>query len=132
MSFGQDYPLEYGYSSAESMAAERAGFIRRTYAHLAGAIAAFTVIEALLLINLSQAAKESILRTMLGGSWLLVMLAFIGVGWLAQYWARNQTSVSSQYLGLGLYVVAECIIFLPLLIIAQAYESALGKNIIGT
>ncbi|HKB38132.1 MAG TPA: Bax inhibitor-1 family protein [Gemmataceae bacterium] len=132
MSFGQDYPLEYGYSSAESMAAERAGFIRRTYAHLAGAIAAFTAIEALLLINLSQAAKESILRTMLGGSWLLVMLAFIGVGWLAQYWARNQTSVSSQYLGLSLYVAAECIIFLPLLIIAQYYESALGKNIIGT
>ena len=52
MSFGQDYPLEYGYS-AESMAAERAGFIRRTYAHLAGAIAAVTAIETLLLTQLS-------------------------------------------------------------------------------
>src|SRR5262249_7635584 len=132
MSFGQDYPLEYGYSSAESMAAERAGFIRRTYAHLAGAIAAFTAIETLLLTQLSDATKFGILQTMLGGSWLLVMLAFIGGGWLAQYWARNQTSVSSQYLGLSLYVAAECVIFLPLLIIAQHFEQIRGINIIGT
>ena len=130
MSFGQDYPLEYGYS-AESMAAERAGFIRRTYAHLAGAIIAFTAIETLLLTQLSDVAKMSILRSMLGGSWILVMFAFIGVGWLAQYWARNQTSVSSQYLGLSLYVVAECLIFLPLLIIANWQERIQGVNILG-
>ena len=131
MSFGQDYPLEYGYSSAESMAAERAGFIRRTYAHLAGAILAFTAIETLLLTMLSDQAKLNILRTMLGGSWILVMLAFIGVGWVAQYWARNQTSVSSQYLGLSLYVVAECLIFLPLLIIANWQERIQHVNILG-
>ncbi|MBI1916766.1 MAG: Bax inhibitor-1 family protein [Planctomycetes bacterium] len=131
MSFGQDYPLEYGYS-AESMAAERAGFIRRTYAHLAGAIVAFTAIETFLLTMLSDEAKLNILRSMLGGmSWLLVLGAFIGVGWIARYWARNQTSVSSQYLGLGLYIVAECLIFLPLLIIANWQERVQGVNILG-
>ena len=132
MSFGQDYPLEYGYSSASSIAAERAGFIRRTYAHLAGAIAAFTAVETLLLTMLSPEAKLNILNSMLGGmSWLLVLLAFMGVGYLARYWARSQTSVSNQYLGLGLYIVAECVIFLPLLIIATAYEQYFGKNILG-
>jgi len=133
MSFGQDYPLEYGYSRSEAMAAERASFIRRTYAHVAGAIAAFTAIETLLLTTLSKDAKDNILMSMLGGmSWLLVLGAFIAVGWIARYWARNQTSVSSQYLGLTLYVLAECVIFLPLLIIATYYESMLGKNILGT
>jgi len=114
------------------MAAERAGFIRRTYAHLAGAIVAFTAIETLLLTLLSNEAKIGILRSMLGGSWLLVLLAFMAVGYLARYWARSGASVGSQYLGLSLYVVAECLIFLPLLIIATAYEQHLGKNILGT
>ena len=37
-----------GYGSATSLAGDRAGFIRRTYLHLAGAVAAFLGIEALL------------------------------------------------------------------------------------
>ena len=47
--------------------AERAGFIRRTYAHLAGAIVAFTAIETLVLTQLSQETQLNIVRTMLGG-----------------------------------------------------------------
>jgi len=131
MSFGQDYPLEYGYS-ADSIAAERAGFIRRTYAHLAGAIVAFTAIETLVLTQLSQETQFNIVRTLLGGSWLLVLLAFMGVGYLARYWARSGASVSSQYLGLSLYVAAESLIFLPLLIIANYYGQHIGKDILGT
>src|SRR5262249_29297664 len=133
MSFGQDYPLEYGYS-AESMAAERASFIRRTYAHLAGAIVAFTAIETLLLTLLSDQAKLAILNTMVGGmgSWLVVMLGFMAAGWLARYWARSGASPSSQYLGLSLYVASWVVMFLPLLIFARYYEDYLGKNILGT
>src|SRR5207302_3646324 len=100
MSYGQDYPLEYGYS-AESMAAERASFIRRTYAHVAGAIVAFTAIEALLLTFLSQPTKINIVRTMFTGSWLLVLLAFMAVGLVARYCDRNPASVSSPDLGLS-------------------------------
>ncbi len=47
---------------------------------------------------------------------LLVLLAFfIGGGYLAQWWAMNSTSRGMQYAGLGLYVVIEAVIFLPLL-----------------
>jgi FtsH-binding integral membrane protein len=49
---------------------------------------------------------------------LLLVGAFIGVGWLAQTWARSDTSRGMQYLGLGLYVLIEAIIFIPLLAIA--------------
>jgi FtsH-binding integral membrane protein len=60
-------------------------------------------------------------QTMLGGqwSWLLVLLAFMGVSMLANWWANSQTSKAMQYLGLALYTVAEAIIFVPLLFLAQ-------------
>lgn len=108
--------------AAESPATERATFIRRTYLHLAGAILAFIALEAYFL-NASWA--PGLVQTMLGGqfSWLIVLGAFMGVSWLADKWARSDASSGKQYLGLGLFVVAEAIIFLPLLFIA-AYHSS--------
>jgi FtsH-binding integral membrane protein len=38
---------------------------------------------------------------------------------VAEGWARSSVSVSQQYLGLGLYVVAEAIIFVPIMYIAM-------------
>lgn len=114
MSYGYDYAV-----AARAASSDRALFIRRTYAHLAGAILAFMGIEALLLNVMSDATQAQVLRLMVGGyGWLLVMFAFMGASWLAQTWAQSETSIGMQYVGLGLYVVAEAIIFLPLLIIA--------------
>ena len=48
-----------------------------------------------------------------------VLAAFMGASWLAQTWARSESSPGTQYLGLGLYVVAEAIIFMPILWIAM-------------
>jgi FtsH-binding integral membrane protein len=96
---------------------ERAAFIRRTYGHLAGAILAFVALEALLLQipNIGD-----IVMGMVGNRiiWLLIIGAFIGVGYLADAWARSDVSPGLQYLGLGLYVVAQAVIFLPLLYVA--------------
>lgn len=115
MSYGYDYTL-----AAQASGSERAAFIRRTYAHLAGAILAFMGIETFLLNVLSDAAQAQILRTMLTGfGWLFVMLAFMGAGWIARVWAHSDTSPAMQYLGLAFYVVAWSIVFLPLLIIAS-------------
>ncbi len=114
MSYGYDYSV-----AAQAAGSERATFIRRTYAHLAGAILAFMGIEALLLNMLSDAQQAQILRMMGGYGWLVVMLAFIGASWLAQTWAQSDSSPGMQYMGLGLYVVIEAIIFLPILIIAS-------------
>jgi FtsH-binding integral membrane protein len=113
------YALPYG-SVAAAEPAERAAFIRRTYSHLAGAVLAFIGLEALLLKVVPQ---EWIEQTFFGSrfSWLLVLLAFMGASWVAQVWARSRTSAAMQYLGLGLYVVAEAVIFLPLLYIATYY-----------
>jgi FtsH-binding integral membrane protein len=113
MSYGYDYSV-----AAQAASDARATFIRRTYAHLAGAILAFMGLEALLLNVLTKEQQIQILHMMGGYGWLVVMLAFMGASWLAQTWAQSDTSPGMQYLGLGLYVVAEAIIFLPLLIIA--------------
>ena len=106
-------------SVANSSASDRAGFIRRTYAHLAVAILAFIAIE-YYLVNSPFAA--SLASSMTGGmSWLVVIGLFMGVSYIANKLAVSQTSQQMQYLGLALFVVAEAIVFLPLLYIATIY-----------
>lgn len=106
-------------SVARSSSIERAAFIRRTYMHLAFALLAFTGLE-YCLVNAPFA--ESLARSMTGGmSWLLVLGLFMGVSYIANKLALSGGSQQSQYLGLGLFVVAEAIIFLPLLFIAANF-----------
>jgi FtsH-binding integral membrane protein len=102
--------------AAYAPADARAAFIRRTYGHLAGAILAFIALEALLL---QIPGIEQVALGMLGGTWIIVLLAAMGVSWLANYWALSSTSSGLQYLGLALYVVLQAVIFLPLLYIAN-------------
>ena len=105
----------------------RTEFIRRTYNHLAGAVLAFLLVEALLL---QWSGATMLMRAMVGGyAWLIVLAAFMGVSWLAEKWARSDTSPQMQYLGLGLYIVAEAVIFLPLLYVAAYFSS---PNVIPT
>lgn len=98
---------------------ERVAFIRKTYAHLLFAILAFVGIEVALF---ATGLAEVIAQAMLSVSWLLVLGLFMGVGWLADWWAHKDTSPGLQYMGLILYVVAEAIIFVPILFIASAYS----------
>jgi len=117
------YAYEYAVPAAQAIPAERAAFIRRTYGHLAGAILVFIGLEALLL---RVPGIENVVGGMLS-SWWLILLAFMGVSWLADYWARSDTSRGLQYVGLGVYVLLEAAIFLPLLYIAEHnFPKAIG------
>ncbi len=109
-----------GVIAADAPLAERSSFIRKTYVHLAGAILAFMLVEWLLLN--SPFAPEMV-HTMLGSrfGWLLTLGAFMGVSYVAQKWAQSGRSSAMQYAGLGLYVVAEAVLFVPLLYIAVFY-----------
>lgn len=113
----QDYNDRYVYSAADAEPLERAGFIRRTYLHLAGAILAFIGIEAFFFV--SGVADVAIGLLQFGGrfSWLIVLVAFMAVSWMANKWAVSTVSTGTQYLGLGIYIVAEALIFIPLLYI---------------
>ena len=119
MGYEMSHPL-----AVETSGSARATFIRRTYAHLAGAILAFVAIEAMIFGVLRPAMGtgfDQIMASMFMSpfSWLIVMVAFIGVSYLANYWAFNGGSPALQYAGLSLYVVAEALIFVPILYVAM-------------
>src|ERR1700742_2225226 len=94
----------------------RGRFIARAYNHLFGAIAAFVLLEVFLF---KTGMAESIASVLLGGSWLLVLGGFVVVSWAARYAAHRSASKAAQYAALAGYVVAEAIIFVPLLYVAD-------------
>ena len=69
---------------------------------------------------LQTEASERISFSLLqgGGSWLIVMLLFMAIGWAAQRLAQSPTSVALQYVGLTLGVVGEALILQPMLWLA--------------
>ena len=112
----------------------RATFITRTYTHLFGAILGFVLVE---MFFFTTGLAEIMARAMLGTSWLLVLGGFVLVSWLASRAADQSRSLGTQYLALGGFVVAEAVIFVPLLFIAQGYaqggviESAATVTLLG-
>lgn len=111
----------------------RERFLTRTYTNLFGAIVAFTMIE----VALFQSGwAESIARSLLGVNWLLVLGGFMIVSWFASRAAYNAQTLSTQYLALTAFVVAQSIIFVPLLYIANRYapgaiQSAATVTLVG-
>ena len=93
----------------------RALFISRTYAHLFGAVTLFTLIEVGFFMS---GLAKGIAEAMLGTSWLLVLGGFILVSWLASRAAHTAKSLAVQYAALLSFVLAEALIFVPLLYFA--------------
>jgi uncharacterized protein len=117
----ENYDLRYvedRYSVATAPANERVVFLRRTYGHLLGAVLAFIAIEAALF---STGLGYTILAALWGMPYgmILLLVGFIGAGYAAQAMAQSATSNIARYAGLGLYVVLESIIFLPILARAE-------------
>lgn len=102
----------------------RAGFIRRTYVHLFGAIVALIAIEGLIFSVVPQMQMRNWVQSINPWTWLIAMGAFMVVGWLARLWASNGSSRAMQYAGLSLYVLAEAAILFPLLFVAVVYVDA--------
>ena len=111
----------------------RARFIARTYNHLFGAIILFTLLE---VVYFKTGVAERMAMAMLGVNWLFVLGGFMIVSWLASRSAHTSSSMGVQYLALAGFVVAQSIIFVPMLFIANSYapgaiESAAALTLIG-
>ncbi len=106
-------------------AESRSAFIWRTYGHLAAAILAFGAIETYLFEN---GYAERIAQSMLGVNWLLILGAFMIVGWLASRTAHRVESKPMQYLALAGFVIAQAIIFVPLLYVAMTVQPAIIES----
>ena len=97
---------------------EKATFYRKTYLHVALAILAFILVESILL----KIVPTEMILSMISGKF--IWLFIIGLFWLGTTLSEKLTfhpSREQQYLGLGLYVILEAIIFLPMIAIAVLY-----------
>jgi FtsH-binding integral membrane protein len=98
----------------------RAGFIRRTYGHVAASLALLAVLEwQMLNLGLGPVALK-----FLGGGMINTLIyigLFIGASVVANNWAHSNKSKEMQYAGLGLFIFAEAIILLPAMYMAQRF-----------
>ncbi len=108
---------------AQARPSDRAEFIQKTYLHLAGAIAAFIGVEYLLF---QTGLAEALFRFVAGGrfTWLLILGAFSLLGWFSRGLVAKADDTGTQYFGLGIYVVAQALIFAPLLYMAAVFSDA--------
>ena len=102
---------------AEAAPSARAAFIRKTYMHLAMAILAFIAFEFVLFETGAAFAIAQFVFSLPYG-FMILLGGFMLVAWLSQSMASGSASKSNQYAGMGLYVVAEGIIFAPMLVLA--------------
>jgi uncharacterized protein len=106
---------------AQSRPTERAQFIQRTYMHLAGAVGAFIGVEFLLFqLGIAEAMFNFVAGSRF--AWLAILGGFAVLGWLSRSLAAKADSVQTQYVGLGIYVVSEALIFAPILFLASVFS----------
>ena len=96
----------------------RGRFISRTYNHLFSSVVVFTLIEIALF---KSGLAEPMAKAMLGVSWVFVLGGFVVVSWLARSVVHRAESKPAQYAALAGYVLAQAVIFVPLLFIADKY-----------
>src|ERR1051325_8276396 len=85
---------------------DRVTFLRKTYAHLGGALIVFAAITAILMRYATDFSIGHMRWAFEPRSFhvLLVLLGFIGGNMLCQRLAMSQTSRAAQYAGLGIAI----------------------------
>ncbi|HSU12812.1 Bax inhibitor-1 family protein [Longimicrobium sp.] len=110
----------YGYAGPRPVieidSARRAQFVTRTYQHLFFAILGFVLVE---MAIFKSGIAYPMAQAMLGTSWLLVLGGFMVAGWLFSGIAARAQGKGAQYGALAGYVLAEAVIFVPILVIAE-------------
>ena len=89
----------------------RVAFIRRTYLHLAAAIAVFVVLSWAMFVGGIGEGVANWLMSGGRGRWFVILGGFMLVGWLGQAMAHRARSQTAQYAGLTLYTFGEALIF---------------------
>lgn len=110
----------------DASVSERTSFIRKTYLHVFGAVLALVGLEAALL---NTPLADQVTRLALSGkfAWMAVIGLYMVASMIANRWAASATSKATQYAGLGLYVAAISIVFLPAINIAYRFG---GENVL--
>ncbi len=98
---------------------DRVAFYKKTYAHVAGGVLVFILFEYILL------QSETVVNFMLsmtdGWRWLIMLGGFMFVTNYAEKMTLKTPDKNMQYLAFGIYILAEALIFVPLIYIAAFY-----------
>ncbi len=106
----------------------KAAFYRKTYTHLALAVLLFILVE--MIFFQIPAVVDFALSLTQGWLWLAMLGGFMFATSYAEKMALGTKDKNKQYLALGLYVIAEAFIFIPLLFIAMSYSADGGTAIL--
>jgi uncharacterized protein len=107
---------------AQATPNDRLEFIKNTYIHLAGAVAAFILVEFVLFqTGIAAEITDFIYENRFG--WLMILGGFSLLGWLSRNLVAQADQVNTQYAGLGIYILGEALIFAPILYIASYYTN---------
>jgi FtsH-binding integral membrane protein len=115
----------FGTTAIDAPADARLTFIRKTYTHLAAAIYALVGLEFIYFRALPLDQWVPSLFSFRWG-WMLLFIGYVIVSNVADSWARSDTSVGKQYVGLFTYTFAFSVILCPLLWIANQYSTNIG------
>lgn len=102
------------YQTTRTNVTDETSFLRTTYMHLLGAVAAFVGVEFILF----QTGIAQALAPVMASNWLIVIGGFMVLGWLSSYFTRGDASIATQYFQLAVTVLLQAIIFIPLLVYA--------------
>ncbi len=124
--------MNYATPVSEASVEDRSDFIWKCYAHVVGGILAFAAILAYLV---SSGIAKEIAPAMIN-NWLMTIGAFMLVGWGASHFAHRLVSRPAQYAAFAVLVVAQAIIFSPMIIFAymkdpSIIDSAAGVTVLG-
>jgi len=103
-----------------SVAVDENTFLKRTYLHLLGAVAAFVGIEILFF----QSGIAQTLAPVMSSNWLVVLGGFMLLGFVTRYFTNKRSSVSMQYVEMGVTILLQAVIFIPLLVYAVYFTDA--------
>ena len=81
---------------------DRISFLRKTYAHLGVALIAFAAVTAGMMRYMTETSLKFSQWAFTGRyNWLMVLVAFMAIGWIAEKQARSESSRGLQYVGLA-------------------------------
>ena len=107
----------------------KVAFYKKTYTHLAMAVLLFIIVE--WAFFQSEAIVQFAFSLTQGWKWLLMLGGFMLATNYAEKMAHTSHDRNKQYIGLGLFVIAEAFIFIPLIGIAMMItENSGGENIL--
>lgn len=123
-------PMTQPIQESSYVAIDEQTFLRRVYFRLLGAVAVFVALEAFFFAS----GIAAVLAPLMASNWLVVLGGFMLLGWLTSSFTRKRSTPSMQYVEMGVTILLQGLIFIPLLAYAvyMSDTSVLSNAVLAT